>query len=55
MWVFDACVPTRLRSVLKCRKGLTKGHLMEFGWHMKQMCPCGMPSPTDGGTLGETL
>ncbi len=43
-------VQIKLRSGQKCRKGLTRGHLMEFGWHMKQMCPCEMPSPTGGRT-----
>jgi hypothetical protein len=55
MWVLDGWVPTKLRSVLKYRKGHMRESLMEFEWHMKQMCPCGMPSPTDGGTLRETL
>ena len=55
MWVHDAWVQIKLRSGQKCRKGLTRGHLMEFGWHMKQMCPCEMPSPTGGRTGGRML
>ena len=55
MWVLDAWVPTKLRSVLKYRKGQMRESLKDFGWHMKQMRPCGMPSPTDGGAPGETL
>jgi hypothetical protein len=55
MWVLDAWVPTKLRSVQKYRKKQMRESLKEFGWHMKQMCPCEMPSLTDGGTPWATL
>ena len=55
MWALDAWVPIELKSEQKCGKGLIMESFMESGWLMRRMCPCGMPSPTDWGTLGETL
>ena len=55
MWVQDAWVPIKLRSGQKCRKGLMMESLTGYRWHMRQMCPYGMPSPTGGRTGGRTL
>ncbi len=51
----DAWVQIKLRSGQECKKGLMTENLMGYGWHMKHMCPCGMPSPTGGRTGGRTL
>ena len=56
MWELDAWVLIiKLGSGQKCRNILMMEHLMGFGWHMRRMCSCGVPSPTDRGTLGEML
>ncbi len=48
-------IPFKLRSGQKCKKGQMMESLMGYGWLMRQMCPCGMPSLADGGTMGGTL
>jgi hypothetical protein len=55
MWVHDAWVPIKLMSGQKSRKELMMESLAGYGWHMRQMCPCGVPSPTGGRTEGRTL
>ena len=56
MWEHDAWVQTKLRSGAETQERVDGGEF-DGVWmaHETYMCPCRMPSPTDGGTLGGTL
>ena len=55
MWVLDAWVPTKLKSVEECMKGQMRENLRGFGCRTRPTSHYGMPFPTDEGSVGEML
>jgi hypothetical protein len=55
LWVPAGWGLTRHRSGQRGMTGRTVESSRVCGWHMRQMCPSEMPSPTDGGSVGGML